>query len=247
MLEALEQPTPQQPTDPGIELLVTLAKNGEIDPWDIDIVLVTDKYLHALDRMEVRSLEHRDLAACGKGLFYACVLLHMKAQILASAYLPPEVVPDFATADYGFADGMDPEDNLDWAQVVATGDGVLLVPRGRPRSRPITLDDLIRALKKCDTAERSRRDAGLPPTASYFVNSTNQDDVAADIEVVRRLITRFARGKTVSFGKLVGEGISAGGLFLALLFMAAREEVSLSQKDFYQDLSIATRTTNNES
>jgi segregation and condensation protein A len=242
MLEALEQPTPQQPTDPGIELLVTLAKTGEIDPWDIDIVQVTDKYLHALDRMEVRSLEHS-----GKGLFYACVLLHMKAQILASSYLPPEVVPDFAEGDYGFDDGMDPEDNLDWAQVVATGDGVLLVPRGRPRSRPITLDDLIRALKKCDTAERSRRDAGLPPTADYFVNSTNQDDVAADIEVVRRLIIRFSRGKAVSFGKLVGEGISAGGLFLALLFMAAREEVSLTQKDFYQDLSIATRTTKNES
>ena len=63
-MEALEQaipPPPQQQTDPGIDLLVTLAKNGEIDPWDIDIVLVTDKYLKALDQ-----LAHRTLEASGK-------------------------------------------------------------------------------------------------------------------------------------------------------------------------------------
>lgn len=234
--EAQAQPAPQPQTDPGIELLVTLAKNGEIDPWDIDIVQVTDRYLHALDRLEVRSLEHS-----GKGLFYACVLLHMKAQILAAAYLPPEVVPDFPDGQLDF--GMDGDDgDMDWAQVVSTGDGVLLVPRGRPRSRPITLDDLIRALKKCDLAERSRRDAGLPPTPSFFVNSTNQDDVARDIEIVRRIMGRLMRGgKPVEFRKLVGDGISAGGAFLALLFMAAREEVNLTQKEFYQDLSIATR------
>lgn len=235
--EVQPQPEPQPQTDPGIELLVTLAKNGEIDPWDIDIVQVTDRYLAALDSLEIRSLEHS-----GKGLFYACVLLHMKAQILAAAYLPPEVVPGFpgAALDFGM-DGGDDGD-LDWAQVVSTGDGVLLVPRGRPRSRPITLDDLIRALKKCDLAERSRRDAGLPPTPSYFVNTTNQDDVARDIEIVRRIMARWvSAGKPVEFRKLVGEGISAGGLFLALLFMAAREEVNLTQKRFYQDLSIATR------
>ena len=234
--EAIEQPPPQ--TDPGIDLLVTLAKNGEIDPWDIDIVKVTDKYLKALDQ-----LAHRTLEASGKGLFYACVLLHMKAQILAATYMPP-VQPDFTDDGMDFMGGIDEGDvgaDLEWAQIVSTDKGVLLVPRGRPRSRPITLDDLIRALKGCDNAERMRRDKGLPPTADFFVNSTNQDDVAGDIEIVRRLITRLTDGQPVAFSRLVGDGITAGGLFLALLFMASREEVSLSQTEFYQDLSIATR------
>ena len=29
----------------GIEILVDLAKHGKIDPWNVDIVEVTDKYL----------------------------------------------------------------------------------------------------------------------------------------------------------------------------------------------------------
>ena len=220
--------------DPGIELLVTLAKNGEIDPWDVDIILVTDKYLAALDRMEDRTLE-----ASGKGLFYACVLLHMKAQILSKSYVPPVEEMPAEMAD-PYDDMGDPAD-LEWAQLVSTGDGVLLVPRGRPRSRPITLDDLIRALKKCDAAERTRREAGLPPT-SFFLGSTHQDDVAADIDVVRRLLERAGKGKKpVSFHRLIGDGLSASGVFLALLFMAARSEVDLTQKAFYQDLSISTR------
>ena len=232
--QALLQPQ----TDPGIDLLVTLAKNGEIDPWDIDIVLVTDKYLQALDQ-----LAHRTLEASGKGLFYACVLLHMKARILSQQFMPPPEPQPFDDG-YDMMGGIDEGDvgpDIEWAQIVSTDKGVLLLPRGRPRSRPITLDDLIRALKGCDNAERLRRDRGLPPTADFFVNSTNQDDVAGDIEVVRRLIDRLSVGQPVQFRNLCGEGLSAGGLFLALLFMASREEVSLQQQNFYQDLSIAVR------
>ena len=237
--EPTEIPLLQPQTDPGIDLLVTLAKNGEIDPWDVDIVLVTDKYLAALDQ-----LAHRTLEASGKGLFYACVLLHMKARILSQQFMPPPEPVDYGDDGMDYAGAIGEDDigaDVEWAQIVSTDRGVLLVPRGRPRSRPITLDDLIRALKGCDTAERMRRDKGLPPTASFFVNSTNQDDVAGDIEIVRRLITRWSDGQVVSFKKLVGDGITAGGAFLALLFMAAREEVNLTQKDFYQDLSIAMR------
>jgi segregation and condensation protein A len=237
--------------DPGIELLVTLARNGEIDPWDVDIVLVTDRYLAALDRMEDRTL-----GACGKGLFYACMLLHMKARVLAATVLPESLVgpgPDGgpagddacdaeagAAAD-GAADGG--TDDLGWAQIVSSGDGVLLVPRGRPRQRPITLDDLIGALRRCDDHERRRRDAGLPPS-SYFVATTHHDDVAGDIDRVRRMLARARAGRghgPIPFMHLVAEGLSASGAFVALLFMAAKSEVDLAQRTFYRDLSVVAK------
>ncbi|MCX9025206.1 MAG: segregation/condensation protein A, partial [Candidatus Methanoperedens sp.] len=44
-----------------IEILVNLAKNGEIDPWNIDIVKLTDKFLK-----HVEELEKMDLRVSGR-------------------------------------------------------------------------------------------------------------------------------------------------------------------------------------
>jgi segregation and condensation protein A len=46
-----------------IEILVNLAKNGEIDPWNIDIVELTDKFLK-----HVEELEKMDLRVSGRTL-----------------------------------------------------------------------------------------------------------------------------------------------------------------------------------
>ncbi len=34
-----------QPKEESIEILLEMAKNGEIDPWNIDIIDITDKFL----------------------------------------------------------------------------------------------------------------------------------------------------------------------------------------------------------
>ncbi|HEY9245376.1 MAG TPA: hypothetical protein VIO11_00870, partial [Candidatus Methanoperedens sp.] len=39
-----------------IEILVNLAENGEIDPWNIDIVEVTDKFLRQVEELEKMDL-----------------------------------------------------------------------------------------------------------------------------------------------------------------------------------------------
>ena len=54
-----------------VELLVQLAEEGEIEPWDIDIVRVTDAFLERLDETDLRTT--------GRALFYASVLLRMKS------------------------------------------------------------------------------------------------------------------------------------------------------------------------
>jgi len=45
---------------------VQLAEEGEIEPWDIDIVQVTDAFLEKLDETDLRTT--------GRALFYASVL-----------------------------------------------------------------------------------------------------------------------------------------------------------------------------
>ena len=49
--------TPGEATD-GIALLVSMAKTGKIDPWDIDIVDVADKYLLQMAEKKASNLRN---------------------------------------------------------------------------------------------------------------------------------------------------------------------------------------------
>ncbi|MFW6448951.1 MAG: hypothetical protein ACOC0X_05355, partial [Halobacteriota archaeon] len=40
-------------TDQPIELLVQLAEEGEIDPWDLDLIAVTDAFLERIDEEDL--------------------------------------------------------------------------------------------------------------------------------------------------------------------------------------------------
>lgn len=86
--------------DPGLEILLEMAKRGEFDPWNVDVVVLTDRYLVAMDaevnaRQETaqaqaaagaapaRRFEARDLSRMARLVFYAAAMIHLKAQALA--------------------------------------------------------------------------------------------------------------------------------------------------------------------
>nr|HPM60845.1 segregation/condensation protein A [Methanoregulaceae archaeon] len=73
-----------------VEILVQMAERGEIDPWNIDIVEVTDRFLSELERRK-----ELDLRISGRTLFYAAILLRMKSEYLdLSGDTEDEEVPD---------------------------------------------------------------------------------------------------------------------------------------------------------
>jgi len=57
-----------------IEVLLEMARRGEVDPWDIDIARITERFLEYLD-----SMEERDLRIPARTLLYAAILLRMKS------------------------------------------------------------------------------------------------------------------------------------------------------------------------
>ena len=61
----------------GIEILVSLAKQGKIDPWNVNIVDVTDKYL-----MHLFQSKAQNLRMTGRTLLFAAILLKLKSNIL---------------------------------------------------------------------------------------------------------------------------------------------------------------------
>ncbi|ELY88946.1 segregation and condensation protein A [Natrialba taiwanensis] len=135
-----------------VELLVQLAENGDIDPWDIDVVQVTDKFLEALD--------DADLRTSGRALFYASVLLRMKSDELFATdepeedELPPWEAPFADEGGMGGgapdpAGGDAPDDGFDPVESLEAEMDRRL-ERKHVRGKPETLDELVRELRSAE-------------------------------------------------------------------------------------------------
>ena len=67
----------KQQKSEGIGILVDMAKAGKIDPWNIDIVDVTDKYLAHMVEMKSQNLR-----VTGRTFLFAAILLKLKSNVL---------------------------------------------------------------------------------------------------------------------------------------------------------------------
>lgn len=245
--------------DPGLGLLLEMAKRGEYDPWDIDIVALTDRYLAVLDE----HLDARDLGHVARLIFYAAALVHLKAQALAEREArrsqqesfdaqaldaQMDELADALMGRRGLLPGDSPLVYPDFLTGGADRGGVAgLMPRERrPRERGLTLVDLIAALRDYDEriAQREAELANQPVfdadiAVDECIGSSHQDDLDQDIVVVRQdLWRRLDRDDAVvRFEELVGERTRAGA-YLALLFLAQDEEVILDQETCYGELRV---------
>jgi segregation and condensation protein A len=242
-----------------VEVLVGLAEDGEIDPWDIDIVEVTDAFLDRLDE--------GDLRTSGRALFYASVLLRMKGDELLAPDEPDEPEPEPWEAAMR---GGEPDPEQMGDPVAALEDEIdRRLERRSTRGSPETLDELVRELREAergswwkesreyDTSEspsgfqrgtqtldyRTGDDlrGGGEPTEGDVTGTTHQEDIEDVIEDVRdALRPHYDAGREeVLFAEIDDAGGTTVQTFLAVLFLANRGEVTLQQDDLFGDLWIA--------
>ncbi|HWQ65579.1 MAG TPA: ScpA family protein [Methanospirillum sp.] len=136
-----------------VEILVHLAERGEIDPWHVNIIEVTDRFF-----AEMEHLRTLDLRVSGRTLFYAATLLRIKSDYLS--------IRD----DDESPDGSDisEDDDLVWDESGSLKNPILSLEheikrrldRKSMRKQPITLYDLIAILRNAEKEDRRRqRDA----------------------------------------------------------------------------------------
>ncbi|WP_306056684.1 segregation and condensation protein A [Natronococcus wangiae] len=264
-----DEETEEDEVEP-VELLVQLAKDGEIDPWDIDIVAVTDKFLEALDDVDLRT--------SGRALFYASVLLRMKSDELFAPdepdeeELPPWEAPfanDGPGADPAGGPAFDPIDGLE-AEMERR------LERKHARGKPETLDELVRELRDAerdswwkdsrsyDTSDSPRGyDRGVQelsyhaedefrvddePTSDDVTHTTHEEDIERVIDDVEaELERRYERGRDeVLYAEIDEVGGSRVMTYLGLLFLAHRGEILLEQDELFGDLWIRRTTVGSD-
>jgi len=249
-----------------VEVLVQLAEEGEIDPWDVDLVAATDAFLERL--------AETDLRTSGRALFYAAVLLRMKSDALLAPESDDEPEPEpweaalEAPGGGPIADhtddgpvGFDPVDALE-----AEMDRRL--ERKQARGSPETLDELVRELREAeqeswwkrhreyDTSESPRgsrrgtqtldyrsadaRRDDAEPTAADVTDTAHSEDIESSIAAVREAIeVHYDRDRDeVLFAEVAEAAATPVTTYLALLFLSHRGVVTLQQDDLFGDLWI---------
>ena len=128
----------------GIEILVSMAKSGKIDPWNVDIVDVTDKYLAHLFQMKAQNLR-----LTGRTLLFAAILLRLKSNVLEGIDInqiegvEEENYDEFELEDDGWND-----DEINTSNVISLDEVLQRRTSVRlNRSLMVNLKDLIKQLQ----------------------------------------------------------------------------------------------------
>jgi segregation and condensation protein A len=193
----------ETPANEAIALLIDLAQRGEINPWDVQVIEVIDRYLSglALDPQAQAGQRDADLSQSGQAFLWASMLVLLKADTLARLG-EPEVL-----------EILDEEEDLD-------GGGGTRLPlhlerhlRRRaaappPKKRPVTLAELIEQLQQMSAqlGETSLIPRPKPPRAAsrtqtaqaiaHLAHDENLTEIAAHLEVfLYRHWQQLAAGK----------------------------------------------------
>ena len=246
----------------GIGLLIDLAERGEIDPWDVQVIDVIDRYLSKLipagEAMPEAS--DADLSQSGQAFLSASMLVLFKANTLIDLESPP----DLGSSEDLLADEAPAKLRLPWEHQLCRR--TAHVP---PLKRRVTLQELIEQLHLMATQLQSQTSASTKTTpisrrrsqtARATLNLAHQEnltEVAGELEQFLNLYShRIPNQKDwLNLDQLVelwsgGRSVMASNehskkdeyehvsVFWALLLLSAQSKVELFQEEFYQEIKI---------
>ena len=211
-----------------VEILMNLAKNGDINPWDIDIVEVTDVFLERIEHIQMM-----DLRISGRTLLYASILLRMKS----TGIVQEEENDDEFDMFHDSGDFYDVDEYP-----------VPKLPIRRRATRPVTLQELILELRKAEKVETRRKDRKVyrkleersAVTTDEVLGIAHEEDILGRVKSLgEKLKCDFSSCEFVKFSDLLGDDRSENIMtYVSLLFLATEKEVWLAQAELFGELYV---------
>jgi segregation and condensation protein A len=233
--------TAQSGADP-IGLLVSMAERGEIDPWDVDIVFIIDRFFSEAER------QHSfDIRVSGRMLFYAATLLRIKAE-----YFDEE---DDSHEDESLEEFLEDEGSSDIVRRErGRGDPILFLEqeisrrlhRKHVRKQPVSVYMLINLLRNAEKEERKRTREQYP-SYDMYLSADDVSDAATHEEAYQDFTTRvlscchelLEQNKPITLSGLSDElDVSFHQVFISLLFLTYDGYISLYQAEFFGEIVI---------
>jgi segregation and condensation protein A len=229
-----------------VEILVGMAERGEIDPWNINIIEVTDRFLSELKR-----LQQLNLHVSGRTLFFASTLLRMKSEQLEVV----EAAEDEGDGEdlFGEEFGGGTGEEIDFGSRLGPIERLeneiqRRLDRKSMRKSPITLFELITELKNIEKEERRRRrmSDGHNDLVDSLIDADDVVSIAHEEGFQETSLTRLAEyleGLEIDEEMTLAElcrkmewGIPE--VYIPLLFLALDGRCNLRQEEFFGDIFV---------
>ena len=205
------------------EMLIKVIEKENIDPWDIDIVKLTSKYIEY-----VRRMKNLELNIPANIILAASILLRMKSDVL-------EINDD----SHDVEDEMYVEDNDTIEEIP-----ILELKTRIPPKRRVTLDELVEAL---DEAFQKETEHSIRLTHPVMRNKQKIiTERFYDIDVLTEELMNKMKGKFDDKGMLAFSSLLNNKnditekvkLFLPLIFLANKGKLVLIQEILFGDIII---------
>ena len=213
------------------QILFDLIKSDQLDPWDIDLVLLTKKYIE-----KIHELEESNMYVSSKILLAAAILLRIKSEILIDKYIKSLDEILFGRPEKKEKPPF--EINLD--------DVAELFPRTPlPRQKKVTLPELMQALSRAMTTEHRRIRKEI--TVRHAVNRLEtflpkkKVDIREQIKKVYGKILGFfkANGKeSMMFSELASTKEEKIPSFYSILHLDSQNSIFLDQPKAFEEIFI---------
>lgn len=230
----------------AIEIILDLVKMGKIDPWNIDIVDLYDKYI-----ARIKELKLDNLRSYGKALYFSSTLLKIKSDILQGISIddfdiqPEDYFEDDSFDESDFEQMHIPTNNIiSFDEVLQRRTSVRL-----NRKRTVTLKDLIRHIQFYEDLEKkyaikSALERKERRVRNYASLKTEQIKNLAHEEYVEEVVERMRQNlaqilsheEKIELRELCLLGFDKSSAFIALLFLTLEGEYSIYQEEFYGKL-----------
>ncbi len=215
-------------------ILQDLVRSGQINPWDIDISLLSQRYVEA-----IKQLQETNFFVSGKVLLACALLLKMKSEKLllddmsafdSKLFPPPE---DMFEEDMEFAGKK---------RIVLEDTPRLTIKTPQARKKQVTMNDLMDALGKA--LEVNERKVLRKARWEEIPESVCVPDKPIDItELIRDVFARIKglfKSEDLTFTQLVPSEDKKDKLntFVPLLYLENQSQIDLSQLEAFGEIYI---------
>jgi len=212
-------------------LIYDLVKSEEMNPWDININYLAEKYLDS-----VKILKEHNFFISGKIILAVAILLKLKSEKLMDE--------DLAYFDSLLFNQNQEEDlNLDAEEIIYGELPRLAIKTPLARKRKVSVEDLVQALEKALEVDKRRVIRRLTFQAIRVPKLPEKKiDITSIIRgIFEKIKSLFTLGRKVTFSILLPESPSKQDKILTLvplLHLSNESKINLDQKEHFGEIEI---------